>query len=118
MRQRLPRIHDERHLDFIRSLPCVTCGNNIKTEAAHLRSEELKYGKRSTGMQQKPHDMWTLPLCGRCHSDQHKGNEKTFWEVRGINPCVLALSLFAASGDHDLALEVIERQTVFMKGEW
>lgn len=110
MRLKQPRVHDEAHLDFIRSLPCVSCGNDIETQAAHLRSDNLEFGKRSTGMQQKPDDKWTLPLCGRCHDTQHKGNEKNFWANLGINPWVLALSLYAASGDHELAQEVINRQ--------
>lgn len=110
MRFKAARIKDEAHLDFIRSLPCVSCGNGIETEAAHLRSDNRKYGKTTTGMQQKPSDMWTLPLCGKCHRIQHTGNEKNFWTNLGINPWVLALSLHAASGDHELALEVINGQ--------
>lgn len=110
VRQRLPRQEDGRHLQFIRSLPCVCCGNDIETQAAHLRTEKRMYGKDFTGGARKPSDMWTLPLCGRCHDEQHKGNEENFWTAREINPWVMALSLFAASGDHQLALEVIERQ--------
>jgi hypothetical protein len=110
MRARHPRIHNEGHLDFIRSLPCVACQNNIETQAAHLRSPGREYGKRETGMQQKPDDMWTLPLCGRCHSIQHNGNELNFWANLGINPFILAMSLFAASGDHELAMEIIRRE--------
>jgi cytochrome c553 len=112
MRQRSPRVHNDAHLDFIRGLPCVSCGNDIETQAAHLRSDNLMYGKTSTGMQQKPDDRWTLPLCGRCHDVQHKGNEKNFWANLGINPWVLALSLHAATGNHELAQEVISRQVL------
>lgn len=108
LRQRLPRQEDAQHLDFIRSLPCVCCGNDIETQAAHLRTENRKYGKDFTGGQRKPSDMWTLPLCGRCHDQQHSGNEESFWIAREINPWVLALSLHAASGDRQLAMEVIE----------
>lgn len=110
MRQRHPRIHNEVHLDFIRGLPCISCGNDIETQAAHLRSDDRMYGKTGAGMQQKPDDMWTLPLCGRCHDRQHTGNEMNFWTNLGVNPFVLALSLFAASGDYELAHEVISRQ--------
>lgn len=110
MRQRLFRVHDDAHLNFIRSLPCVCCGNNIQTEAAHLRAIDRMYGKGITGAGRKPSDMWTLPLCSQHHRDQHSGNEKAFWATQGINPFVLALSLFAASGDPDLAHEVISRQ--------
>lgn len=111
LRQRLPREKNERHLDFIRSLACVSCGDNTSTEAAHLRSAKREYGKAPTGGAEKPHDMWTLPLCGRCHREQHTMSEEEFWKRRGLNPWVLALSLFAASGDYSLAGDVIERQT-------
>jgi hypothetical protein len=110
LRQRLPRQENGQHLEFIRSLPCVCCRNNIETEAAHLRAGHRAYGKRPTGKQQKPDDMFALPLCGRCHREQHSGNEEMFWAKRDINPFILALSLYAASGDHGLALEVIENQ--------
>lgn len=110
MRFKHPRIKDEAHLAFIRELACVSCGDDTATEAAHLRSDNLAYGKRHTGMSEKPDDCWTLPLCGRCHRAQHSGNEKNFWANLGINPWVLALSLRAASGDHELAQEVISRQ--------
>lgn len=110
MRFRHPRIKNEAHLAFIRELPCVSCGDDTSTEAAHLRSDNLAYGKRHTGMAEKPDDCWSLPLCGKCHRVQHGANEKNFWSNLGINPWVLALSLFAASGDHELAQEVISRQ--------
>jgi hypothetical protein len=110
MRFKHPRVKNEAHLAFIRELVCVSCGDNTSTEAAHLRSDNLEYGKRSTGMAEKPDDMWCLPLCGKCHRVQHSGNEKNFWANLGVNPHVLALSLFAASGDHELAQEVISRQ--------
>lgn len=109
MRIKHPRIKDDAHLDFIRSLPCVSCGDNTATEAAHLRSGNLRYGKASTGMQEKPSDRWTLPLCSRDHRRQHQGNELEFWANAGINPFVLAMSLYACSGDHDVALEVLRR---------
>lgn len=107
MRQRIGRFSDEGHLDFIRSLPCICCGNNIETQAAHLRSPNRRWGKDITGGGRKPSDMWTLPLCGRCHSKQHSMNEVQFYQSRNIDPWKLALSLYAASGDHELAQEVI-----------
>lgn len=110
MRFKVKQAKDEAHLAFIRELPCVSCGNDICTEAAHIRTERLEYGKRNTGMQQKPSDIFALPLCGDCHRRQHTGNELNFWTNLGVNPFVLALSLFAASGDHELAHEVISRQ--------
>lgn len=111
LRQRSPRQKIDSHLDFIRGLPCVGCGNDIETQAAHLRTGDLYYGKRNTGGAEKPSDMWVLPLCGHCHTAQHKGNEMAFWKGLGINPHVLAMSLFVCTGEHETALQVIELQT-------
>ena len=109
MRLKTPRVHDEAHLDFIRSLPCLSCGNDTATEAAHLRAGNLKYGKRETGMQEKPSDKWTLPVCSLCHREQHAGDESLFWAVRGINPWVTAMTLHDISGDREMAEEVLAR---------
>lgn len=109
MRQRQPRETDEQHLDFVRSLPCVVCGDDTCTEAAHIRSGNLAYGKENTGMQQKPHDRWTIPLCGRCHRVQHTQNEWRFWRDLKINPWTLAMTLHNISGNHEMALTAIER---------
>lgn len=93
LRQREPRQRDERHLDYIRSLPCCICGG-IDTEAAHLRVGSTEYNKRSTGMAEKPSDHWCLPLCNRHHREQHDaGDELKFWASKGIDPFLLAISL-------------------------
>lgn len=109
-----PRIKNDGHLDFIRSLPCACCGNPHQTEAAHIRTASLFHGKRDTGGQEKPSDKWTVPLCGNHHREQHLGNELKFWKDFGIDPFVLALSLHSCSGDIIMAERVIERQR---KGE-
>lgn len=109
MRQKTPRERDEAHLDFVRSLPCISCGDPTSTEAAHLRAGNLKYGKRETGMQEKPSDRWALPLCSREHREQHEGNEALFWAVRGVDPWALALTLYSISGDAEMASEVLDR---------
>jgi hypothetical protein len=37
LRQRSPRQHDNKRLEFIRSLPCCICADDTTTEAAHIR---------------------------------------------------------------------------------
>lgn len=101
------RIQDKRHLQFIRTLPCISCmvkGEVTSwSEAAHLRSGSLDHDKRQTGMAEKPSDEWVLPLCTNCHrigpDSQHAGAELVFWEKIGINPFDLAIALYGASGD-------------------
>lgn len=87
--QRQPRVKDEKHLKFLRSLPCVICGNPIETEAAHIRFACEEAGKRMVGKGEKPDDKWALPLCGKHHREQHKMNERAWWESKGIDPIKL-----------------------------
>lgn len=94
LRQREPRQRDNKHLDYIRSLPCCICGG-IDTEAAHIRSASWAYGKPHTGMAEKPSDKWALPLCNRHHREQHSMNELLFWARHGIDPFMLAITLRA-----------------------
>jgi hypothetical protein len=106
---RQPRVTDAQHLDFVRSLPCAVCGDDVSTEAAHIRSGELMYGKEHTGMAQKPHDRWTVPLCGAHHREQHSQGEFRWWKAKGVNPFTLAMTLHDISGNHEMALTAIER---------
>lgn len=60
-------------------------------------------GKQPTGMQEKPDDKWTTPLCNYHHQSgvlaQHKIGEQSFWfEVHGRDPFDIAERLFVESG--------------------
>ena len=93
LRQRQPRVKDNKHLEFIRSLPCCICGR-IDTEAAHIRTANIQIGKRETGRGEKPSDQWTVPLCCAHHAEQHGMNEMAFWKKHGgIDPFLLAMQL-------------------------
>lgn len=107
MRQRQPRQHDEQHLAFIRQLPCLICGNDIETQAAHIRFADDKAGKRYCGKQEKPDDVWAVPLCGICHARQHSANEREFWRLIEIDPIRVAAVLALNTGDHEAGVEII-----------
>jgi hypothetical protein len=102
---RQPRQQSDKHLAFIRGLPCLVCQDNTSTEAAHLRLSDPRVGKRQVGTSEKPDDKWTLPLCGRHHREQHTTNERLFW--RGTDPVLVALALWAASGNHDIGEGIV-----------
>jgi hypothetical protein len=91
------RVHDPDHLAYIRSLPCCIpgCDDNVTVEAAHLRFGSINYNKGYGAMGAKPHDGWTVPLCGRHHRLQHSMNEEEFWAMHGIDPFALAIRLRA-----------------------
>lgn len=93
LRQREPRQRDNKHLDFIRSLPCCICGDDTTTEAAHIRVASLANGKNATGMSEKSSDKWALPLCGKHHREQHTMAELKFWAKYNIDPFALALTM-------------------------
>lgn len=92
---------DVSYLDMVRQLPCLKCGNE-PCEAAHVRFASAAFGK-SGGMQKKPDDRHTVPLCAGCHrldrDAQHNRNEREFWDSVGINPLLVAEKLYAQRGD-------------------
>lgn len=102
LRRKRPRIENAQHLKFIRSLPCLVPGCSRRdVEAAHIRMASPAYGKRHTGLAEKPADHWVLPLCLGHHAMQHKVGEQEFWTWASVDPFPVALALFACSGDED-----------------
>ena len=93
LRQRHPRQKDAGRLAWLRTQPCVICGDNTSSEAAHIRTGHIEHGKDYTGMGQKPDDKWTLSLCNRHHREQHGMNELAFWKQYGIDPFMKAIQL-------------------------
>lgn len=110
-KQRRPRVTDERHLAAIRSLQCLVCGS-APVEAAHIRTGSIKHGKRPVGVGERPSDLWTVPLCHRCHRTgpeaQHAGNELAFYQRHRIDPFATALALWAASGDFETMMSIVK----------
>ncbi len=102
------RDHDEAHLKWLRTLPCVISGTR-PVEAAHIRYADPIYGKRETGKGEKPSDRWALPLSPDLHREQHAGSERAFWARYGIDPLRVASALFMNTGDDDQA-DVILRE--------
>lgn len=109
LRQRAPRVHDATHLAFVRTRPCCIRGCNRQAEAAHLRMACPARGKPPTGMQEKPDDKWTTPLCPYHHRTgalaQHAMNEADFWSLVGLDPFSIALDLWKQSGGEERVLE-------------
>jgi hypothetical protein len=79
-------------------------------EAAHIRFADASYGKRAVGTAEKPDDRWTVPLSPAKHREQHEGSEVSFWDRHNIDPCKVALALYAVSGDDEQA-SIILRNT-------
>lgn len=104
------------YLSFIHRLPCVVTGATI-VEAAHLSAAAPQYGHYGRGKGSKASDRWVLPLSPVEHRRQHSGNETAYWESVGINPHILALTiygLFSEMGDDSepFASAIINQQLV------
>jgi hypothetical protein len=100
-------MRSKKHLDFIRSLPCLVCGDDQGSDACHVRYSE--YPKVNPGIGAKPGDEFTVPMCRRHHSYQHRGSETQFWASLGIDPLKIAEELFHVTGDHAAACSFIKR---------
>jgi hypothetical protein len=98
------RIRDQKHLKFIRSLPCVSCGFT-PSQAAHIRKGT------DGGASLKPSDRFTAPLCHACHNKQHSVGEVTFWNMfGGVDKAIdLAVVLYDNTGNTDQAIREILR---------
>jgi hypothetical protein len=106
-KQRRPRVKDETHLAFIRTLRCCVCGAPCP-DPAHIRAAAVLYGKRETGGGEKASDKWTVPLCRPHHDEQHSNDELRWWSSKGIDPFGLALALYQASGDAEIADGILQ----------
>ena len=105
--KRETRDKQEHHLKFIAGLPCLATGASAPCQAAHIRYTDPRYAKLNSGMQQKPHDFYAVPLSVEAHSKQHEGNESAFWEALNIDPLSVALQLWAFTGDQVMGERII-----------
>lgn len=52
---------DSEYLNYVRSLPCICCGKQHRSDAHHLKDNRLG------GISQKSPDWSAMPLCHECH---------------------------------------------------
>ena len=82
------RERDREHLKFVTSQPCLVCGRT-PSDAHHIKFAEQR------AMGRKVSDRFTVPLCQLHHRELHRrGNERAWWEGRGIDPLVIAAILW------------------------
>lgn len=81
------------YLAWLHDLPCIVSGRR-PVEAAHVSFANEIFGATGRGKSQKASDRWALPLCPDLHRDQHKTNEKAWWDGQGINPHLAAVVLW------------------------
>ncbi|UXN66413.1 hypothetical protein N8E89_25120 (plasmid) [Phyllobacterium sp. A18/5-2] len=105
-----PRQKIAAHLDFIRSLPCLITGAR-DVEAAHIRYGNMRWGKRLTDIGEKPDDQWVVPLSTKMHREQ-VGDEELWWREKGIDPVLVAMALWRATGDEQAGESIIREARI------
>lgn len=74
-RKKQPGWRSKQHLEWIRSLPCASCGNP-NSEAHHL----IGMGVDVSGMGMTAPDSWAMPLCRICHLRVHHDMNWRPWQ--------------------------------------
>jgi hypothetical protein len=83
------RERDRDHLRFVAAQPCLVCGRTPSD------SHHIKFAEQRT-MGRKVSDRFTVPICRLHHRELHRrGNERVWWQKQGIDPLVVAASLWA-----------------------
>lgn len=106
LRQREPREVEAPYKAWIAKQPCIACmvmGVVKKgVHVAHVRLTDAEAGWRGAGMQEKPHDRRSVPLCPGHHQhlpdSQHRhGDERSWWcDVQRVDVFALCADLAAA----------------------
>jgi hypothetical protein len=82
------RERDREHLMFVASQPCLVCGRT-PSDAHHVKFAEQR------AMGRKVSDRFTVPICRVHHRELHRrGNERAWWDGTGIEPLVIAATLW------------------------
>jgi hypothetical protein len=82
------RERDREHLKFVTSQPCLICGRT-PSDAHHIKFAEQR------AMGRKVSDRFTVPICRLHHRELHRrGNERAWWKGHGIDPVVIAATLW------------------------
>jgi len=83
------RERDRDHLRFVAAQPCLVCGRT-PSDPHHIKfAEQRAMGRRVS-------DRFTVPICRLHHRELHRrGNERAWWQRQGIDPLVIATSLWA-----------------------
>lgn len=99
-------VKDKDYLSYLHDLPCIVSGKT-PVQAAHISYADPKYGKLGRGKGTKESDCWAVPLHSTEHDRQHSMNERVYWRLVGIDPCIVALALHYACPDVGLGLIII-----------
>jgi hypothetical protein len=83
------RERDRDHLRFVAAQACIVCGRT-PSDPHHIKFAEQR------AMARKVSDRFTVPICRLHHRELHRrGDERAWWQKQGMDPLVIAASLWA-----------------------
>jgi hypothetical protein len=98
----------EKHLSFIRRLPCCASGAAAPSDPHHLKDRLI----HERGVGRKATDRWTVPLSRKMHDELEKlgsRREREWFMAHGIkDPLELADRLWHVSGNLEQMRKVLE----------
>ena len=85
------RERDRDHLRFVAAQPCLICGRT-PSDPHHIKfAEQRAMGRRVS-------DRFSVPICRLHHRELHRGgNERAWWQTRGIDALAIAARLWATT---------------------
>lgn len=111
-------ISEDVHYAFLHRVGlCWLTGRAVALEIEHLRELCFNMGKALTGMAQKPHYRWCVPLAAELHQERHRIGSSPFWRkygapmedhVSGPFPASQVLFAFSVADDAEGAARWIE----------
>ena len=104
---------DKDHKAAVSALCCLATYRRhgllrFGVHVAHLRFSSAHHGAVNPGLQRKPDDCWTLPLCPEEHRLQHSMGEAAYWAELKLDPHAIATALHQASPDPVAMTDVIK----------
>ena len=100
MNFKTPKFRSEKHLKFVRSLPCIVCAG-MPCDAAHIRVFT------DGGTSLKPSDHYTVPLCRKHHRMQHHIGELSFWDGEDVVRKLIVFAQGLVGADFNESVEKI-----------
>lgn len=108
------RVREPGYLAYLRRQPCrIGTGCEGRVEAAHVRYGDHKAGRVNPGLQKKPDDRWCVSLCTHHHAEQHRSNERAWWNSYGLDGSQVAAAQYAEfSGEISLTARARREQEI------
>lgn len=106
LRQRIQPLYAPKHVDFVRTLPCVvTLREGEGVQPHHL----MRVPTNERGGAMKSGDDWLIPLWWETHNDLHNSpiDEREFLAEYGVYGPGVAAALYRLSGNEDACRRVI-----------